>query len=257
MPDEIVDRIVQIRLAEPDCAEGFILDGYPRTIGQADALDAWLARADRALDAVVFFEIREEVLLRRLTGRRVCPTCGAIYHLDYKPPRVPGRVRPGRGGADSAQGRYAQHGPAPARGVSPVDRAAGRSLSEARAVSDRERGAPGAGGVPTASANSPNPGPRGRAEGLMSTMIALKSSAEIAAMRRCVPGRGAGAQGRRRRGRARGDDARARPDRGGPDPGPRGRAVVSRLPRVPGEPVHLRERRGRPRHPRPPAAARG
>lgn len=90
VPDEIVDRIVQIRLAEPDCAEGFILDGYPRTIGQAEALDTWLARADRGLDAVVYFEIREEILLRRLTGRRVCPTCGSIYHLDYHPPREPG-----------------------------------------------------------------------------------------------------------------------------------------------------------------------
>jgi len=86
VPDEIVDQIVQLRLAEPDCAKGFILDGYPRTLSQADVLDAWLAQVDRSLDAVVFFEIREEVLLRRLTGRRVCPTCGAIYHLDYKPP---------------------------------------------------------------------------------------------------------------------------------------------------------------------------
>lgn len=91
VPDEIVDQIVQIRLAEPDCAEGFILDGYPRTIAQADALDRWLARADRGLDAVVYFEIREEVLLRRLTGRRVCPTCGAIYHLDYQPPKTAGQ----------------------------------------------------------------------------------------------------------------------------------------------------------------------
>ena len=90
VPDGVVDQIVQIRLAEPDCAEGFILDGYPRTIGQADALDRWLARADRGLDAVVYFEIREEVLLRRLTGRRVCPTCGAIYHLGYNPPKAPG-----------------------------------------------------------------------------------------------------------------------------------------------------------------------
>jgi adenylate kinase len=91
VPDQVVDRIVQIRLAEPDCADGFILDGYPRTIGQADALETWLAREDRGVDAVVFFEIREEVLLRRLTGRRVCPTCGAIYHIDHKPPKVAGR----------------------------------------------------------------------------------------------------------------------------------------------------------------------
>src|ERR1700737_4625741 len=90
VPDEIVDEMVRIRLSNPDAAHGFILDGYPRTIGQAEALDRLLAKREQRLDAVVSFEIREEVLLRRLTGRRVCPKCGAIYHLDHKPPRVPG-----------------------------------------------------------------------------------------------------------------------------------------------------------------------
>jgi adenylate kinase len=91
VPDDIVDVMVRIRLAHPDCARGFILDGYPRTLPQADALDGLLAERRETLDAVVSFEIREEVLLRRLTGRRVCPACGAIYHMDHKPPRVPGR----------------------------------------------------------------------------------------------------------------------------------------------------------------------
>jgi len=91
VPDEIVDEMVRIRLTNPDSAHGFILDGYPRTLGQADALDRLLAKREQGLDAVVSFEIREEVLLRRLTGRWVCPNCGAIYHLDHKPPRVPGR----------------------------------------------------------------------------------------------------------------------------------------------------------------------
>jgi adenylate kinase len=91
VPDDIVDEIVEIRLTDPDTARGFILDGYPRTLGQAGALDRLLSRRVERLHAVVFFEIREEVLLRRLTGRRVCPRCGAIYHLDHKPPRVPGR----------------------------------------------------------------------------------------------------------------------------------------------------------------------
>jgi adenylate kinase len=91
VPDEIVDEMVRIRLAAPDSAQGFILDGYPRTLGQAEALDALLMKRAQSLDAVVSFEIREEILLRRLTGRRVCPRCGAIYHLDHNPPRVPGR----------------------------------------------------------------------------------------------------------------------------------------------------------------------
>ncbi len=91
VPDDIVDEMVRIRLAQPDTARGFILDGYPRTLGQAEALDRLLAKRKQSLHAVVSFEIRDEVLLRRLTGRRVCPRCGAIYHLDHKPPRVPGR----------------------------------------------------------------------------------------------------------------------------------------------------------------------
>ncbi len=91
VPDVVMQEIVQKRLAEPDASSGFILDGYPRTLPQADALDRLLAQSARSLDAVVSFEIREEVLLRRLTGRRVCPTCGTNYHVDYKPPRTPGR----------------------------------------------------------------------------------------------------------------------------------------------------------------------
>ena len=91
VPDEIVQAIIEARLAERDAQAGFILDGYPRTLPQAEALDGLLARTGRHLDAVVSFEIREEVLLRRLTGRWVCPVCGAIYHLDHRPPRVPGR----------------------------------------------------------------------------------------------------------------------------------------------------------------------
>jgi adenylate kinase len=91
VPDEIVDEMVRIRLTNPDTAMGFILDGYPRTLGQVEALDKLLANRKQGLDAVVSFEIREEILLRRLTGRRVCPKCGAIYHLDHKPPRLPGR----------------------------------------------------------------------------------------------------------------------------------------------------------------------
>jgi len=91
VPDEVMQKIVQERLAEPDAAAGFILDGYPRTLPQADALDRLLAGSRRSLEAVVFFEIREAVLIRRLTGRRVCPRCGAIYHMDYKPPKAAGR----------------------------------------------------------------------------------------------------------------------------------------------------------------------
>jgi adenylate kinase len=91
VPDKVVEAIVRIRLSEPDCDAGFILDGYPRTIPQADDLEAFLASANRHLDAVVYFEVREEILLRRLTGRRICPVCGTTYHVDANPPKVEGR----------------------------------------------------------------------------------------------------------------------------------------------------------------------
>jgi adenylate kinase len=91
VPDAIVEQHVEERLLQKDAAKGFILDGYPRTLPQADALDEFLARWGRELDGVIFFEIPEEVVLRRITGRRVCPACGANYHVEYQPPREPGR----------------------------------------------------------------------------------------------------------------------------------------------------------------------
>ena len=91
VPDAIVQQLVEDRLMQPDAAAGFILDGYPRTLVQADALDEFLARRGRALDGVVLFDIPEEVVLRRLTGRRVCPVCGTNYHVEHKAPHVPGR----------------------------------------------------------------------------------------------------------------------------------------------------------------------
>jgi adenylate kinase len=91
VPDAIVQQLVEERLLHGDTAAGFILDGYPRTLAQADALDEFLARWGRQLHGVVFFDIAEDVVIRRLTGRRVCPTCGANYHVEYHAPREPGR----------------------------------------------------------------------------------------------------------------------------------------------------------------------
>ncbi|HKX18076.1 MAG TPA: adenylate kinase [bacterium] len=90
VPDAIVQQIVEARLLQPDCDAGFILDGYPRTLPQADALDELLAKWGRELHGVIFFEIPEEVVVRRITGRRICPKCGTNYHVEYKAPRDPG-----------------------------------------------------------------------------------------------------------------------------------------------------------------------
>ena len=86
VPDELVIGIIKDRLAKDDCANGFILDGFPRTIPQAEALDAMGVDIDRVID----IEVPDEKIVARMSGRRVCKACGASYHLEYKVPRKEG-----------------------------------------------------------------------------------------------------------------------------------------------------------------------
>lgn len=90
VPDEVTIEVIRERLNEPDCSKGFLLDGFPRTIPQAEALDSMLRELGARLDAVLNIAVSNEVLLRRLTGRRICRKCGAPYHVDFNPPAVPG-----------------------------------------------------------------------------------------------------------------------------------------------------------------------
>ena len=91
VPDDVVIGLVGERLAQPDAKAGVVLDGFPRTVTQAEALDALFARAGLALDRVVFLEVSRDELLRRLTGRRVCRACGRTFHLVSAPPKVAGK----------------------------------------------------------------------------------------------------------------------------------------------------------------------
>lgn len=88
VPDEVVVGIVEERLTVPDCASGFILDGFPRTVAQADALKQMLALAGKRIEHVISIEVDREELLGRITGRRICRTCGKGYHVDFNPPKV-------------------------------------------------------------------------------------------------------------------------------------------------------------------------
>ena len=88
VPDEVVIGLVGERLAQPDAKAGVVLDGFPRTVAQAEALDALFARTGLSLDRVVYFKVSRDELLRRLTGRRVCRGCGRTYHLVSAPPKV-------------------------------------------------------------------------------------------------------------------------------------------------------------------------
>ena len=91
VPDKVVVGLVAERLDQDDAKKGFILDGFPRTVTQAEVLERLLKDQELVLDRVVFFEVSEGELLRRLTGRRVCRGCGATYHLAFSPPKSVGR----------------------------------------------------------------------------------------------------------------------------------------------------------------------
>ncbi len=88
VPDEIVVGIVKERLSKPDAADGVLLDGFPRTVEQAEALDEVLRELGLKLDAVLSVDVDEEELVTRLTGRRVCSNCGTTYHIKFNPPKV-------------------------------------------------------------------------------------------------------------------------------------------------------------------------
>ena len=90
VPDEVLIAMIGERIDAPDCRKGFILDGFPRTVRQAEALDAMLAEHHRRLDHVIEMKVDEAALVDRITGRFTCTKCGASYHDRYKQPRVPG-----------------------------------------------------------------------------------------------------------------------------------------------------------------------
>ena len=98
VPDQIIVKVMISRLCRPDCAAGYILDGFPRTLPQAQALDASLVELQSKIDLVLYMDTDAEVIISRLAGRRVCPLCDATYHVQNIPPAVPGKCD--RDGAD-------------------------------------------------------------------------------------------------------------------------------------------------------------
>lgn len=89
VPDSVVIGLVEERLGQDDCQSGFMLDGFPRTVVQAEALGELLTKLGRAIDHVVLFNVGDEELVARITGRRTCGSCGAIYHMMFSPPPDP------------------------------------------------------------------------------------------------------------------------------------------------------------------------
>ncbi|MFO0647775.1 MAG: adenylate kinase [Polyangiales bacterium] len=95
VPDEVVIGLVQDRIAQSDAAAGFVLDGFPRTVAQAESLERMLSKVGKRIDDVVLLEVPDELIVERITGRRVGETSGRIFHLKYDPPPSPDR---GEGG---------------------------------------------------------------------------------------------------------------------------------------------------------------
>lgn len=86
VPDEVTINMVRDRLNQEDCKNGYLLDGFPRTVSQAEALQDFLKKKDQKLDTALCIEVPREFILERMTGRRVCPSCGASYHTKFNPP---------------------------------------------------------------------------------------------------------------------------------------------------------------------------
>lgn len=91
VPDDVTIGIVRERLSQPDTAKGFLLDGFPRTVPQAEALDKALSEMGRNIDVVIHLNVNRESLLERLTGRRICRSCGSTYHVLFNPPKEEGK----------------------------------------------------------------------------------------------------------------------------------------------------------------------
>lgn len=90
VPDEVTNGIVEERLGKDDCDDGFLLDGFPRTLPQAKALETIMGNLNKDIDYVIYVDVPEDILLERLTGRRVCPKCGASYHIIFNKPKQDG-----------------------------------------------------------------------------------------------------------------------------------------------------------------------
>ncbi|MCY6957381.1 adenylate kinase [Clostridium brassicae] len=91
VPDELTIDLVKDRLSESDCKNGFLLDGFPRTVKQAEALEDFLRINNQKIDTALLIDVPGKLIFERMTGRRVCPACGASYHVKFNPPKIEGK----------------------------------------------------------------------------------------------------------------------------------------------------------------------
>lgn len=91
VPDELTIDLVKDRLSQSDCQTGFLLDGFPRTVKQAEALENFLKENNQKINTALLIDVPGEAIFERMTGRRVCPSCGASYHIKFNPPKIEGK----------------------------------------------------------------------------------------------------------------------------------------------------------------------
>ena len=91
VPDEIIIQVIEKRLSQPDCGAGFVLDGFPRTVAQTESLGKWIGKVNLSLTAVIYLQVSEKTLIARLSNRRVCRECQAVYHLVNHPSKHQGK----------------------------------------------------------------------------------------------------------------------------------------------------------------------
>ena len=246
VPDAVIIGLVRERLAQPDGRKGFVLDGFPRTAAQAEALDQLLEAEGTPLDRVVLFEVADEEPVARLSGRRVCRSCGRNYHVTLSPPRARGPLRPC--GGELYQRTDDEE--------ATVRRRLAVYARDTRPLVDyyRQRG------LLTTISGGRHDG-RGPRRPRRRRPRARGDRAEVARPDRPHAG-GRPDPGRRlpdvpRPGEAGRLDARDRSRGGGPDPGAQGEAGLQGVPGIPGHDLRLDQRGGRPRDSRGAAPAPG
>lgn len=110
VPDDLACAVVEARLAEPDCAKGYVLDGFPRSVPQAEQWDQWLAKRDEKIDAAINIDVADDDVVARIVERRQCPVCGTIYNLRFSPPPDPPHCgRPGCSGLLESRNDDTEH----------------------------------------------------------------------------------------------------------------------------------------------------
>ena len=156
-PDEIVIGIIVEALGSEEAADGFILDGFPRNVAQAEALDAEIERLGRELSAALLIEVSDEEVVRRLSGRRTCAENGHVFHLEFDPPEERGRLRHRRQRAADPRRRQARGDQAASRQLPRSDRAADLLLRRQGPAAPGRRRPPAGGASATGSGRCSRP----------------------------------------------------------------------------------------------------